>query len=246
MVTIWICFRISGAFFNPAISLANWLAGTCNLTRTCVLFVSQVVGGIAGTAVTLGLSPDHCSASPALSPNTSLPQGVFIEVCASSLFKSEIVRPTQLFSATDVHNFTISVCCPLRLQTTHKSNFSQSYLDRLGDFWYVSSSHVLLGQFIKLNLCCLIQPTSLLLDHSLVLPRIQSAPSLQLSLLVHLRIIIGVSQRSGLAVVHQSDVICSLLGWTIAGRSLRLSYVRIFRTGLVDYDSSTFMSGIDP
>lgn len=80
LVTIWICFRISGAFFNPAISLANYLAGTCNLTRTLVLLVSQLVGGIAGTAVTYGLFPSHCNASPALSPNTSLAQGVFIEV----------------------------------------------------------------------------------------------------------------------------------------------------------------------
>jgi glycerol uptake facilitator-like aquaporin len=50
-------YRITGGLFNPAVTLALWLVGAVSTFRTITLVAAQIVGGIAGSALIAGLTP---------------------------------------------------------------------------------------------------------------------------------------------------------------------------------------------
>jgi aquaporin related protein len=79
MVNVWIFFRISGGLFNPAVTLGMILVGAIPIPRACVLFVSQIAGGIAASGMVLGLFPQQFNVRTTLGGGTSLVRGVFIE-----------------------------------------------------------------------------------------------------------------------------------------------------------------------
>jgi aquaporin related protein len=54
-VNAWVFFRISGGLFNPAVTLG--LIGCLTYLRTAVVFVAQILGAIAASAVVKGLFP---------------------------------------------------------------------------------------------------------------------------------------------------------------------------------------------
>jgi aquaporin related protein len=57
MVNVWIFFRISGGLFNPAVTLGMVLVGAMPITRALCLFVAESAGGVAATAMVMGLFP---------------------------------------------------------------------------------------------------------------------------------------------------------------------------------------------
>ena len=102
MVNVWIFFRISGGLFNPAVSLrlhhgveidhesiiahlfnqvtlALLVTGAIGLGRALVLFIAQIAGSIAASALVLGLFPAKLNVQTTLSSETSPVRGVFIE-----------------------------------------------------------------------------------------------------------------------------------------------------------------------
>lgn len=61
LVTAWVFYRITGGLFNPAITVALWLAGVLTSARAAFLFVAQLLGGIIASALVLALTPKGAS-----------------------------------------------------------------------------------------------------------------------------------------------------------------------------------------
>ncbi|PBP21690.1 hypothetical protein BUE80_DR007601 [Diplocarpon rosae] len=79
MVNVWIFFRISGGLFNPAVTLGMVMVGALPVVRAICLFFAQITGGIAASAMVLGLFPTKLNVRTTLSGGASIVQGVFIE-----------------------------------------------------------------------------------------------------------------------------------------------------------------------
>ncbi|KAL8313327.1 hypothetical protein RB597_006002 [Gaeumannomyces tritici] len=79
MVNVWIFFRISGAQFNPAVTLAMLLVRAIGAVRAACLFAGQIAGSLLASVIVRYLFPQPFAVRTALSKTTSLPQGVFIE-----------------------------------------------------------------------------------------------------------------------------------------------------------------------
>lgn len=79
MVNVWIFFRISGGLFNPAVTLGMALVGAVPVVRSICLFIAQIAGGIAASAMVRFLFPTEFNVRTTLAGGTSLVQGVFIE-----------------------------------------------------------------------------------------------------------------------------------------------------------------------
>lgn len=79
MVNVWIFFRISGGLFNPAVTLGMVMVGAIPVVRAFCLFVAQIGGGIAASAMVIGLFPTELNVRTTLAGGTSIVQGVFIE-----------------------------------------------------------------------------------------------------------------------------------------------------------------------
>lgn len=79
MVNVWIFFRISGGLFNPAVTLGMVMVGAVPILRACFLFVAQIGGGIAASAMVYALFPTQLNVRTTLAGGASIVQGVFIE-----------------------------------------------------------------------------------------------------------------------------------------------------------------------
>ncbi|KAE8231016.1 hypothetical protein CF326_g3974 [Tilletia indica] len=103
LVSAWLFYRITGGLFNPAITLALWLAGVLTSRRAIVLGVSQLLGGILAAALVLALLPSTnvSSVNTQLSAGVSIAQGFFIEMlCTSALIFSVFMLAVEKHRAT--------------------------------------------------------------------------------------------------------------------------------------------------
>jgi aquaporin related protein len=80
MVNAWVFFRISGGLFNPAVTMGMMLIGATSYMRGFLIIVSQIVGGIAASAVVSGMMPNVLAVRTQLGGGTTVVQGLFIEV----------------------------------------------------------------------------------------------------------------------------------------------------------------------
>ncbi|KAF2103700.1 aquaporin-like protein, partial [Rhizodiscina lignyota] len=101
MVNAWVFFRISGALFNPAVTIAMLLVGAIGPLRAICLFLSQIVGSIAASAMVMGIFPARLNVLTTLSAPTSVVRGVFIE----AFLTAELVF-TILMLAKEKHRST--------------------------------------------------------------------------------------------------------------------------------------------
>jgi len=79
-VNAWIFFRVSGGLFNPAVTLGLCLIGAVPFPRGGLVFISQMLGGIAAAGVVKTLFPGPLAVTTTLSGGTNKAQGVFIEM----------------------------------------------------------------------------------------------------------------------------------------------------------------------
>ncbi|KAK5021538.1 Aquaporin-1 [Exophiala sideris] len=79
-VNAWVFFRISGGLFNPAVSLGMMLVGAVPYVRGCLVIISQILGGIAASAVVACMLPGPLAVRTSLGGGTSVVQGLFIEM----------------------------------------------------------------------------------------------------------------------------------------------------------------------
>lgn len=59
LVTAWLFFRVSGAVFNPNISLALLLVGVLKPVRFVLYCIAQMLGAITASALVLALTPGN-------------------------------------------------------------------------------------------------------------------------------------------------------------------------------------------
>lgn len=64
------------------------LIGAVTWTRAAIVFVAQILGSIAASAVVLGLFPGPLNVATTLSPSTSIAQGL----CTSSSISRVVMR----------------------------------------------------------------------------------------------------------------------------------------------------------
>ena len=79
-VNAWIFFRISGGLFNPAVTFGMCLVGALPYIRGLILIGAQILGGIAAAGVVSALFPGPLNVKTALSAETSIVRGLFIEM----------------------------------------------------------------------------------------------------------------------------------------------------------------------
>lgn len=85
MVNVWVFFRVSGGLFNPAVTLGLYLVGALTTIRAVLCFFSQMLAGMASAAVVSAILPGPLSVSTTLGVNTSVTQGVFLEMFLTAL-----------------------------------------------------------------------------------------------------------------------------------------------------------------
>ncbi|KAG0021647.1 hypothetical protein BGZ81_008833 [Podila clonocystis] len=81
VVTAWAFFRISGAHFNPAITLSSLITGHISVPKAVLYFVSQLLGAMLGVALTRGTTPSgqNIGQVNALANGESRARGFFLE-----------------------------------------------------------------------------------------------------------------------------------------------------------------------
>lgn len=79
-VNAWVFFRISGGLFNPAVTIGMCLIGALPWVRGSLLFVVQLLGGITASALVSCMFPGPLNVQTSLGGNTSVVQGLFIEM----------------------------------------------------------------------------------------------------------------------------------------------------------------------
>ncbi|KAJ1030422.1 hypothetical protein NDA16_001331 [Ustilago loliicola] len=103
LVSAWMFYRITGGLFNPAITVALWLVGVLTTRRAIILFVSQVLGGIAAAALVLGLTSTNSvqSVTTTLQPGINITHGFLIEMVLTSILVFSV-----LMMAVEKHRAT--------------------------------------------------------------------------------------------------------------------------------------------
>jgi len=79
-VNVWLFYRVSGGMFNPAVTLTLYLTGAVPATRGCVVFIAQMLGGIAAAAAVSATLPGPMAVNVRLGGGCSISQGLFIEM----------------------------------------------------------------------------------------------------------------------------------------------------------------------
>jgi aquaporin related protein len=74
-INAWIFFRVSGAVFNPAITLSLLCIGALSPLRSAIYFVAQILGGITAAALTDVLMPGGVNFNTSLSGGINTAQG---------------------------------------------------------------------------------------------------------------------------------------------------------------------------
>jgi len=84
-VNAWVFFRISGGLFNPAVTFGMALIGALPVIRAVLLLVVQILGGITAAALVSCMFPGTPTVTTALGGDTSIPQGLFIEMMLTAM-----------------------------------------------------------------------------------------------------------------------------------------------------------------
>ncbi|KAL0959898.1 hypothetical protein HGRIS_011565 [Hohenbuehelia grisea] len=101
LVSAWLFFRITGALFNPNISLALFLVGVIKPVRFVLYCIAQLAGAIAAAALVRGLTSAPLAVNTTLSSRTSVTKGVFIE-----MFVTAALVLSVLMLAAEKHEST--------------------------------------------------------------------------------------------------------------------------------------------
>ncbi|XP_012935620.1 aquaporin-8 isoform X1 [Aplysia californica] len=87
---------ISGGHLNPAVTLGVFLSGSIAPLTALLYFISQLLGGILGSALTRGVLSQHTftnisGGATTLGPTTSAAQGLLCEVVLTSVLVSVVL-----------------------------------------------------------------------------------------------------------------------------------------------------------
>ncbi|EKD03454.1 water channel [Trichosporon asahii var. asahii CBS 8904] len=88
---VWCFFRISGGLFNPAVTTAFVIVGAITPVRGVLLFITQLLGGLAGAALADVLTPGPLLAETTLGGGASVSRGFFIEFFMTFMLVTSIL-----------------------------------------------------------------------------------------------------------------------------------------------------------
>jgi len=116
MVNVWAFCRISGAHFNPAVTLSLFLTGNISLRRGLMYWVAQFAGACAGTGALHLVTPGKILANNDLGAGVSVAQGLFLEMLLTTT-----LCLTVFFAAVEQHqaNFLAPVAIGLDVFMCH-------------------------------------------------------------------------------------------------------------------------------
>ncbi|KAF2691078.1 aquaporin-like protein [Lentithecium fluviatile CBS 122367] len=101
IVNAWAFFRVSGGLFNPAVSIAMMAIRAISPLRGGLMIATQMVASIAAAAACYRLLPEGSLATTELGTQTSVVQGLFIE-----MFLTAQVVLAVFMLATEKHKAT--------------------------------------------------------------------------------------------------------------------------------------------
>ncbi|EMD31295.1 hypothetical protein CERSUDRAFT_119849 [Gelatoporia subvermispora B] len=85
LISAWLFFRVTGALFNPNISLALLLVGVIGPVRFVLYCIAQLAGAITAAGLVLALTPGPLASNVSLAPGVNPAQGVFIEMFITAI-----------------------------------------------------------------------------------------------------------------------------------------------------------------
>ncbi|MCJ1456482.1 hypothetical protein MMC28_006843 [Mycoblastus sanguinarius] len=128
-VNAWVFFRISGGLFNPAVTFGMCLVGALPYVRGMLLTVSQVIGGIAAAGVVSALFPGPLNVRTVLRGETSITQGLFIEMfLTAQLVFTIFMLAAEKHKATFIAPVGIGLSLFIAELSGVKSSTFQSYV----------------------------------------------------------------------------------------------------------------------
>jgi aquaporin related protein len=117
MVTAWAFGRISGAQFNPAITLSCLIVGKLSVGMACLYLICQLLGGSLGVAMARGNTPSNVKVGGInhLDNGESLVRGFFLEFWLTSILCFVYLMTTEerskcIFMAALPIGFTLFSC----------------------------------------------------------------------------------------------------------------------------------------
>lgn len=101
MACVFVFYRISGGQLNPAVSLTLMLCRVISPIRFAILFITQMIAGMAAAAAADALTPGKILFANSLGDNVNRTRGLFLEMFATAL-----LCMTVLFMAVEKHRAT--------------------------------------------------------------------------------------------------------------------------------------------
>ncbi|RIA94752.1 aquaporin 1 [Glomus cerebriforme] len=104
MINVWLWAHISGGVLNPAITLALMVTGDLEIIRGIFYIIAQFAGGIMGSLLVQLLQPIPIMALTTLANETSVIEGLLIEIVTTSLltltvYTSNVAERDKLLAA---------------------------------------------------------------------------------------------------------------------------------------------------
>lgn len=110
MVPAFMFFRISGGNLNPAVTLTLVMAGAVAPVRGAVMFLAQMIAGMAAAGAASAMTPGPIAFANALGGGCSKSRGVFIEAFATALLcLSVMFMAVEKARATFMAPFVIGI-----------------------------------------------------------------------------------------------------------------------------------------
>ncbi|KAK6462467.1 aquaporin [Scheffersomyces coipomensis] len=101
MMAVFMFYRISGANFNPAVTVTLMLAQAVSPLRGVIMIIAQFIGAIAASAAAWAMVPGEMKFRNELGGGCSIARGLFIEA-----FVTTILCLTVLLMAVEKHKAT--------------------------------------------------------------------------------------------------------------------------------------------
>jgi len=103
-------YRVTGAAFNPNVSLALLLVGAMKPVRFVLYCIAQLAGGIIASALVMALTPGPLASNPSLQKGVNPAQGVFIEAfCTAALCLAVLLLAVEKHKATPLAPVGIAI-----------------------------------------------------------------------------------------------------------------------------------------
>jgi len=101
LINAWIFYRITGGLFNPALTWGMMLAGAMPVGKGVILFVTQIVAGIAAAAGADAILPGRLDMSCRLADGVSRGKGLMLEcLCTAELMLAVFFLAVEKHRAT--------------------------------------------------------------------------------------------------------------------------------------------------